>query len=103
MAAAAADAAPLFAPLKVGALELKHRVVLAPLTRCRAINTVPIKESALYYAQRATPGGLLISEATCITQAGHGYPHTPGVYTKEQVRLVGCVSVVGCCFFRCLF
>lgn len=62
----------LFQPFKVGASELKHRVVYAPLTRCRAIGTVPIPEMALYYSQRATDGGLMIAEATCIMPQAHG-------------------------------
>jgi 12-oxophytodienoic acid reductase len=50
------DVKPLFEPMRVGALELQHRIVYAPLTRCRAINTVPIPEMATYYGQRASPG-----------------------------------------------
>jgi len=80
------DVQPLFEPLKVGNMELQHRIVYAPLTRCRAIGTVPIPEMATYYGQRANPGGLIISEATCITPAAHGYPHTPGIYTQEQLE-----------------
>lgn len=83
--AVAPEAQPLFEPYKMGPFELSHRLVLAPLTRCRAFGTVPQPNAARYYAQRASPGGLMISEATCISQAGHGYPCTPGVYTAEQI------------------
>jgi hypothetical protein len=67
------DVKELFQPIKIGASQLQHRIVYAPLTRCRAINTVPIPQMAEYYAQRTTPGGLMITEATCIMEAGHGY------------------------------
>lgn len=76
----------LFQPLKVGGATLKHRIVYAPLTRCRAIDTVPTPPMAVYYAQRASQGGLMVAEATCISVAAHGYPHTPGIYTEAQVE-----------------
>ncbi len=87
----AADAplqnASLFTPLTVGDLRLKHRVVLAPLTRMRSTQPgdIPNALNATYYAQRATPGGLLISEATQISLEGKGYPATPGIYSEEQI------------------
>ncbi|GBF95506.1 12-oxophytodienoic acid reductase [Raphidocelis subcapitata] len=97
------SASPLFQPFKVGEAELKHRVVYAPLTRCRAIDTVPVPEMALYYAQRASEGGLMIAEATCIMPQAHGYPHTPGVYTRQQVDawrpIVEAVHEKGATFF----
>ncbi len=79
--------APLFAPLEVGDLRLSHRVILAPLTRMRASQPgdVPNALNATYYAQRATRGGLLVSEATQISPEGKGYPATPGIYSEEQV------------------
>eukprot|EP00882_Tetradesmus_deserticola_P013553 GHRQ01014389.1.p1 GENE.GHRQ01014389.1~~GHRQ01014389.1.p1 ORF type:complete len:187 (+),score=43.90 GHRQ01014389.1:193-753(+) len=80
------DAQPLFTPLKLGDLELQHRIVMAPLTRCRAPNNVPVPVMATYYGQRATPGGLIITEATAICQEGHGYPQVPGIHTQEQVE-----------------
>lgn len=78
----------LFSPLTVGALELSHRVVLAPLTRLRSTQPgdVPNPLNALYYSQRATKGGLLITEATQISQLGKGYPAAPGIYTAEQIE-----------------
>ena len=77
--------ASLFSPLKVGALTLPHRVLMAPLTRCRAEGAnVPTDLMAEYYAQRAG-AGLIIAEATTVSPRGHGYPNTPGIYTTEQV------------------
>lgn len=63
---------PLFTPVRLGpGLDLPHRVVLAPLTRCRADGKgVPSPSAAVYYAQRAAAGGLLISEATNIRFVG---------------------------------
>lgn len=77
----------LFVPLRVGALELSHRVVMAPLTRMRAgqPGNIPVALNATYYGQRATPGGLIIAEATQISPEGQGYPATPGIYSPEQV------------------
>ncbi|KAH7923773.1 FMN-linked oxidoreductase [Leucogyrophana mollusca] len=78
----------LFQPITVGELTLQHRVVLAPLTRFRAYAThVPGPQAATYYAQRAsTPGTLLITEATFISQEAGGYQHIPGIYTDEQIE-----------------
>ena len=64
---------------------LKHRIVLAPLTRCRAFGGIPQPNAALYYAQRSTEGGLLISEATVVSPQGFGYPCTPGIFTDVRV------------------
>ena len=78
------SAQPLLSPLRVGAWELPNRVVLAPLTRNRAIGNVPNALMAEYYAQRAS-GGLLIAEATQIAPDALGYPNTPGIHSAEQV------------------
>ncbi|MCG6940651.1 MAG: alkene reductase [Thiohalocapsa sp.] len=77
---------PLFAPLQAGELSLPNRVVLAPLTRSRAAQpgNVPTSLNAEYYAQRAS-AGLIVSEATNISQVAMGYALTPGIYTDEQV------------------
>lgn len=75
----------LFSPLQLGAVTLQHRVVLAPLTRMRAPGNVPGPMNAEYYAQRTTPGGLLIAEATPVSWQGHGHPNVPGIHTAEQV------------------
>lgn len=66
------DAKVLFEPLQLGELHLQHRVVMAPLTRCRAPNSVPVPAMATYYGQRASPGGLIITEATPVCQQGQG-------------------------------
>jgi N-ethylmaleimide reductase len=77
----------MFSPLSAGSIQLKHRIVMAPLTRMRAAQpgNTPNEMNARYYAQRASAGGLLISEATQISQTGQGYPATPGIHTPEQV------------------
>src|SRR5258707_15263117 len=77
----------LFSPLKLGRYQLKHRLVLAPLTRMRAEkpSLAPRPLNAEYYAQRATPGGLLIAEASPVIATGFGNPGVPGIYTEQQV------------------
>ncbi|CAO3651658.1 unnamed protein product [Cunninghamella blakesleeana] len=77
----------LFSPLRVGSQTLKHRVVLAPLTRNRADKQgVPTDLNLTYYQQRSTDGGLLISEATGISPTSGHYPNTPGIYTEDQIE-----------------
>ncbi|GKV17910.1 hypothetical protein SLEP1_g28363 [Rubroshorea leprosula] len=76
----------LFSPYKMGKFSLSHRVVLAPMTRCRALNGIPRPALAEYYSQRSTPGGFLISEGTMISETAAGFPHVPGIYTEEQVE-----------------
>ena len=76
----------LFDPIQVGDLELPNRIVMAPLTRCRAEpGRVPGALMAEYYVQRAS-AGLIISEATSVTPMGVGYPDTPGIWSAEQVQ-----------------
>ncbi|UIJ75600.1 alkene reductase [Acinetobacter sp. SH20PTE14] len=78
--------AELNTPLILGDLHLKNRVVMAPLTRSRAtIDRVPTPMMAEYYAQRAS-AGLIISEATVISEAANGYLQTPGLFTDAQVK-----------------
>jgi len=78
--------ADLFTPVKLGSIELKNRVVMAPLTRNRAgEGNVPQDMNVEYYAQRAT-AGLIVTEATPISEMGHGYPATPGIHTQAQVE-----------------
>ncbi|XP_006655911.2 12-oxophytodienoate reductase 1 [Oryza brachyantha] len=99
----AGPAIPLLKPYKMGRLELSHRVVLAPLTRCRSYGNVPQPHAVLYYSQRATRGGLLIAEATDISPTAQGYPETPGIYTRQQVEawkpIVDAVHRKGALFF----
>lgn len=76
----------LFDPIKLGDLQLPNRIIMAPLTRCRADEgRVPNALMAEYYAQRAD-AGLILSEATSVTPLGVGYPDTPGIWSDDQVR-----------------
>ncbi len=78
--------ATLFDPITIGDLQLKNRIVMAPLTRCRADEgRVPNAMMAEYYAQRSS-AGLILSEATSVTPMGVGYPNTPGIWSDAQVR-----------------
>ncbi|CAA7401266.1 unnamed protein product [Spirodela intermedia] len=76
----------LFSPYKMGIFNLSHRVVMAPMTRCRALNGVPQPCNVEYYRQRATAGGFLISEGTLISPTAGGFPHCPGIYTRDQIE-----------------
>jgi N-ethylmaleimide reductase len=78
----------LFSPMRLGAFNVQHRIVMAPLTRLRSRQPgdVPHTLNAIYYGQRASQGGLLISEATHISQAARGYPGAPGICTTEQIE-----------------
>jgi N-ethylmaleimide reductase len=77
----------LFSPVKVGPYQLSHRVMMAPLTRMRATkpSLAPRPLNAEYYGQRATPGGLIIAEASPVAATGFGNPGVPGIWTDEQV------------------
>ena len=77
----------LFQPIKVGTIDLKHRVVLAPLTRFRADDEHVHTDIAVeYYSQRAsTPGTLLTTEATVIAPQAGGYPNVPGIWNEKQI------------------
>jgi N-ethylmaleimide reductase len=76
----------LFTPISVGPFELKHRVVLAPLTRMRTeAGNVPGDLMVEYYSQRASNGGLLITDATAVSPLGIAYVDAPGIYTQAQV------------------
>ncbi|KAL9556695.1 hypothetical protein MBANPS3_001746 [Mucor bainieri] len=98
----------LFSPIKVGSNTLKHRVVLAPLTRLRATtDAVPTDLQAEYYKQRASEGGLLIAEGTAISPVGHAWLRAPGIYNKKQVegwkRVTSNVHAKGAVIFLQLF
>lgn len=72
-------------PIRIGAWNLRNRIIMAPLTRCRCSEgRVPNELMAEYYRQRAS-AGLIISEATSISAMGVGYPDTPGIWSEEQV------------------
>jgi N-ethylmaleimide reductase len=95
----------LFSPLRIGPYQLGHRLVMAPLTRMRAEkpSLAPRPLNTEYYAQRATPGGLIIAEASPVMTTGFGSPGVPGIYTKQQIdgwrRVVDAVHAKGCVIF----
>ncbi|WMV52031.1 hypothetical protein MTR67_045416 [Solanum verrucosum] len=97
------DMIPLMTPYKMGNFELCHRVVLAPLSRQRSYGNIPQPHAILYYSQRTTKGGLLIGEATVISETGIGCNDIPGLWTKEQVEawkpIVNAVHAKGGIFF----
>lgn len=75
----------LLQPITLGQISLANRVVMAPLTRCRAgEGNVPTDLMVEYYRQRAS-AGLIISEATQIMPEGQGYPNTPGIHSPGQI------------------
>ncbi len=75
----------LFSPVKVGGIELKNRIVMSPMTRCRAIGNVPNDLMAQYYGQRAG-AGLIITEGVAPSPNGLGYARIPGVFNQQQVE-----------------
>src|SRR5665811_413189 len=75
----------LFTPEKVGSVEMENRVVMSPMTRCRAIGNVPNELMAEYYGQRAA-AGLIVTEGTSPSPNGLGYARIPGIYSDEQVE-----------------
>ena len=91
----------LFSPVQIGPLTLLHRVVMAPLTRSRSEQPGDIPGNLMleYYTQRASEGGLIISEATTISIAGRGWFGAPGLYSDEQVagwkKITGAVHAKG--------
>ncbi|XP_078170586.1 putative 12-oxophytodienoate reductase 11 [Carex rostrata] len=97
------ESIPLMTPYKMGKFDLSHRVVLAPLTRRRSYGSVPQPHAILHYSQQATKGGLLIAEATGVSNTAQGYNDTPGIWTKEQVEawkpIVNAVHEKGGIFF----
>jgi len=75
----------LFRPLRLGAIELANRILMAPMTRMRAgLGHAPTAINAEYYAQRAS-AGLIITEGVAVSSQGQGYPNAPGVYTAAQI------------------
>ena len=74
----------LFSPVKVGSYTLPNRMVMAPMTRLRAIDSVPQPLMATYYAQRVS-AGLIVTECTMVSPLSLGYMNCPGIYSSEQV------------------
>ena len=91
----------LFTPVQVGAITLKHRIVMPPLSRLRAEwpSGVPSDLMLEYYSQRGSDGGLIFTEATAVAASGRGYRGAPGIYSDEQVagwkRITGAVHAKG--------
>jgi N-ethylmaleimide reductase len=75
----------LFSPYKLGNIELKNRVVMAPMTRSRATDNIPNELIATYYEQRSS-AGLIITEGTSPSPNGLGYARIPGIYNEAQVN-----------------
>jgi N-ethylmaleimide reductase len=74
----------LFTPITLGPLALKNRIVMGPMTRCRAIDNIPNDLMASYYQQRAT-AGLIITEGTSPSANGLGYARIPGIFSEAQI------------------
>ncbi|WP_281614807.1 alkene reductase [Flammeovirga sp. SubArs3] len=75
----------LFSSYSLGNTSLNNRIVMAPMTRCRAENNIPNELMAEYYAQRAS-AGLIITEGTAPSKNGLGYARIPGIYSEAQVE-----------------
>ena len=75
----------IFEPSRIGSLQLKNRISMAPMTRARNEDGIPNENNALYYAQRAG-AGLIITEGTAISDTAKGVLYIPGLYTPEQVE-----------------
>lgn len=78
----------LFTSATLGKTTLSNRIVMAPMTRSRALGNVPSDLMALYYGQRAE-AGLIITEGTSPSPNGLGYPRIPGIFNAEQARGMG--------------
>ena len=80
-------------PLRLGALTLPNRIIMAPLTRCRAgAGRVPTDLMGEYYAQRAS-AGLILTEATAVDPMGVGYPDTPGIWSHLWATTLATLSI----------
>ena len=78
----------LFAPLRLREVKLAHRIVMAPLTRMRAAQpgNIPQSLNVEYYRQRASKGGLIITEGSQISTTAQGMPATPGIHSEAQIE-----------------
>ncbi|KAL0754625.1 hypothetical protein Bca101_092293 [Brassica carinata] len=94
---------PLLTPFSMRNFNLSHRIVMAPMARMRSYGSIPQPHAALYYSERATPGGLLISEATGVSETAMAYHDMPGIWTKNQIEawkpIVDAVHSNGAVFF----
>jgi N-ethylmaleimide reductase len=75
----------LFSPVQIGRLDLKNRMVMAPLTRSRALHNIPNDTMTEYYGQRAE-AGLIITEGTSPSPNGLGYSRIPGIFNADQIK-----------------
>ncbi len=75
----------LFSPVEMGSNNLSNRIVMAPMTRLRAIDSIPQPLMATYYAQRAS-SGLIVTECTMVSPMSNGYMNCPGIYSSEQIE-----------------
>ena len=82
------NSSTLFSPWRLGPYDLRHRIVMPPLTRLRSDepHNAPGPLNAQYYGQRASEGGLIIAEATWVSPGGKALPGAPGVSTDHQVE-----------------
>ena len=98
------ESQPLLTPVRMGKVELRNRIIMAPMTRMRAANTgyVPTQLHAQYYAQRAT-AGLIIGEGTETSPDAYGWAESPGLWSSEQVqgwrRVTDTVHEKGCSMY----
>ncbi|MDY6901231.1 MAG: alkene reductase [Cyanobacteriota bacterium] len=74
----------LFSPIQLGSLNLPNRIVMAPMTRLRAVGSIPTTLMATYYTQRAS-AGLIVTECTMVSPLSNGYMNCPGIYSAEQI------------------
>jgi N-ethylmaleimide reductase len=92
----------LFEATKIAATPVRNRIVMAPMTRCRAMGNIPNDLMAAYYEQRAQ-AGLIITEGTSPSSNGLGYARIPGIFSKEQVegwkKITQAVHGKGGCIF----
>jgi N-ethylmaleimide reductase len=99
----------LFTPVQIGSIHLKHRVVMAPLTRSRSEQpgAIPGHLMLEYYAQRASDGGFIVSEGTSVSLTGRGWLGAPGLYLDQQVegwkKITAAVHAKGGCMFAQLW
>ncbi len=75
----------LFSPVKLGSYSLLNRMVMASMTRLRAVGSIPNALMADYYSQRAS-AGLVITECTMVSPMSNGYMNCPGIYLPEQIE-----------------
>ena len=75
----------IFSPVNLGAYNLQNRIVMAPMTRLRAVDSIPNSVMATYYAQRSS-AGLIVTECTMVSPMSNGYINCPGIYSQEQTN-----------------